>query len=78
MGRTFRGALEQKSDALIAMPDPFFIGQRGEPSAVHLAIEVPHGPLVETLLERGFKVYAINPKQLGAFAITSPRPEQGR
>src|SRR5947209_6872107 len=25
----------------------------GEPSAVHVAIEVPHGPVVETLLERG-------------------------
>jgi transposase len=39
----------------------------GEPSAVHVAIEVPHGPVVETLLERGFKVYAINPKQLDRF-----------
>jgi hypothetical protein len=35
-----------------------------EPSAIHVAIEVPHGPVVETLLERGFNVYAINPKQL--------------
>jgi xanthine dehydrogenase YagR molybdenum-binding subunit len=30
---------------------------------IHVAIEVPHGPIVETLLERGFNVYAINPKQ---------------
>jgi len=28
---------------------------------------VPHGPIVETLLERGFNVYAINPKQLDRF-----------
>jgi len=34
---------------------------------IHVAIEVPHGPIVETLLERGFKVYAINPKQLDRF-----------
>ena len=32
-----------------------------------MAIEVPHGPIVETLLERGFQVYAINPKQLDRF-----------
>ena len=39
----------------------------GEPSAIHVAIEIPHGPIVETLLERGFNVYAINPKQLDRF-----------
>jgi transposase len=35
--------------------------------AIAVAIEVPHGPVVETLLERGFAVYAINPKQLDRF-----------
>lgn len=34
---------------------------------VAVAIEVPHGPVVETLLERGFRVYAVNPKQLDRF-----------
>jgi transposase len=38
-----------------------------EPAAMAVAIEVPHGPIVETLLERGFSVYAINPKQLDRF-----------
>jgi transposase len=38
-----------------------------EPSQIHIAIEVPHGPVVETLIERGFKVYAINPKQMDRF-----------
>lgn len=37
------------------------------PGQIHIAIEVPHGPVVETLLERGFNVYAINPKQLDRF-----------
>src|SRR5258707_4751784 len=37
------------------------------PTAIAVAIEVPHGPIVETLLERGFQVYAINPKQLDRF-----------
>lgn len=31
-----------------------------DPSQVQIAIEVPHGPVVETLIERGFKVYSIN------------------
>ncbi len=35
--------------------------------AVHVAIEVPHGPVVESLMERGFVVHAINPKQLDRF-----------
>lgn len=35
--------------------------------SVRVAIEVPHGAVVETLLERGFAVYAINPKQLDRF-----------
>lgn len=40
----------------------------GAPAArIGVAIEVPHGPVVETLLERGFAVYAINPKQLDRF-----------
>ena len=29
-----------------------------------VAIEVPHGPVVDVLLDRGIAVYAINPKQL--------------
>jgi transposase len=37
------------------------------PEAVHVAIEVPHGPVVESLIERGFRLHAINPKQLDRF-----------
>src|ERR671932_1692277 len=36
----------------------------GHPSTVAVAIEVPHGPVVDVLLDRGFAVHAINPKQL--------------
>jgi len=39
----------------------------GSPSQIHIAIEVPHGPVVETLMERGFMVHAINPKQMDRF-----------
>src|SRR6516225_4620144 len=38
-----------------------------EPGRIHVAIEVPHGPVVEALIERGFSVHAINPKQMDRF-----------
>lgn len=34
---------------------------------IGIAIETPHGILVETLMERGFRVFVINPKQLDRF-----------
>lgn len=37
------------------------------PSALAAAIEVPRGAVVETLLEQGFAVFSINPKQLDRF-----------
>jgi len=39
----------------------------GAVDRVAVAIEVPRGTVVETLLERGFHVFAINPKQLDRF-----------
>lgn len=36
-------------------------------AAIAVGIEVPHGPVVETLMERGFAVWVINPKQLDRF-----------
>jgi hypothetical protein len=36
----------------------------GTVSAVAVGIEVPHGPVVDSLIDRGFVVHAINPKQL--------------
>ena len=38
-----------------------------EPQAIGVAIEVPHGPVVETMMERGFTVHSVNPKQLDRF-----------
>jgi transposase len=38
-----------------------------EPAEIAVAIETPRGPVVEALLERGFKVFATNPKQLDRF-----------
>ena len=40
---------------------------QGQPQRVSVAIEVPRGAIVEGLIERGFHVFAINPKQLDRF-----------
>jgi len=48
---------------LVALCD-WLVSVAGDPDRVPVAIEVPHGPVVDTLLERGFAVHAINPKQL--------------
>lgn len=37
------------------------------PHEIAVGIETPHGVLVDTLLEHGFPVFAINPKQLDRF-----------
>ena len=37
------------------------------PEAIAVAIETPRGVLVDTLIERGFPVFAVNPKQLDRF-----------
>jgi transposase len=36
-------------------------------AAIAIAIETPRGVLVDTLIERGFSVFALNPKQLDRF-----------
>ena len=36
----------------------------GAANSVAVGIEVPHGPVVDTLIDRGFVLHAINPKQL--------------
>src|SRR3954452_17085876 len=41
----------------------WLVSMAGDPGSVAVAIEVPHGPVVDALLDRGFAVYAINPKQ---------------
>ena len=38
-----------------------------EADTVGVAIEVPHGPVVEAMMERGFAVHSLNPKQLDRF-----------
>ena len=44
--------------------------------AVGVAIEVPHGPVVETLMERGFAVHSVNPKQLDRFSPAGAKDDR--
>lgn len=52
---------------LAAMADWILRVTGASPETVQVAIEVPHGPVVESLMERGFHLHAINPKQLDRF-----------
>ena len=44
------------------------------PERIAVGIELPHGPVVESLMERGFAVHALNHKQLDRFRFRSPGP----
>jgi transposase len=52
---------------LQALVDALLTRAHGDPATVAIGIEVPRGALVELLVERGFAVYAINPKQMDRF-----------
>lgn len=41
--------------------------QAERPDQIAVAIEAPHGPVVEALMNRGIAVFAINPEQLDRF-----------
>jgi len=57
---------EHSGAGLTALAE-WLVSCAAEPRAIIVAIEVPRGPIVETLLERGCQVWAINPKQLDRF-----------
>ncbi len=59
-------AFAHDADGLNAMVD-WLLASASVPQDVAVAIEVPHGPVVEALMDRGVAVYAINPKQLDRF-----------
>ena len=52
---------------LTALADALTALVPAEPSRIAVAIEVPRGAVVDTLVERGLHVFAINPKQLDRF-----------
>jgi transposase len=54
-------------EALTAMADWLIELAGGQANAAAVAIETPHGPVVDTLLDREAHVFSINPKQLDRF-----------
>lgn len=56
------------AQGLAALADWMIERSGGAPPArIWISIEVPHGPVVESLLDRGFVAHSINPKQLDRF-----------
>ena len=60
-------AFEHSGQGLSEMADWLLSFTAGKAEQVGVAIETPRGPVVESLMERGFAVHAINPKQLDRF-----------
>ena len=58
---------ENSGDGLADLVDWIGLFCGGDFASTHVAIEIPHGAVVETLLEHGCQVFAINPKQLDRF-----------
>ncbi len=52
------------SGAGLAELGDWLLSMTGAANTVAVAIEVPHGPVVDSLIDRGFAAYTINPKQL--------------
>ena len=59
--------VEHSGQGLARMVDWLVASTGSVPGDIHVAIEVPHGPIVDTLIEHGFNVYSINPKQVDRF-----------
>jgi len=60
-------AIEHDGASLAQLAAWLWTLSAGQPQRVSVAIEVPRGAIVEGLVERGFHVFAINPKQLDRF-----------
>ena len=65
--RLGRLQVEHSGEGLARMAEWLITTTSGTPAEIHVAIEVPHGPIVDTLIERGVNVYSINPKQVDRF-----------
>jgi hypothetical protein len=60
-------AVDHDGASLARLADWLWTMSVGQPQRSAVAMEVPRGAIVEGLLERGFHVFAINPKQLDRF-----------
>lgn len=67
-GRTVQeGAVAQTPEALGTWVAQLLARVAGDATQLAVAIEVPRGPVVELLLERGIPTYSVNPAQLAAY-----------
>jgi transposase len=66
-GNRTQDTVPHTSGGLAALAEQLTALSPEAPERVAVAIEVPRGPVVETLLERGLHVFALNPKQLDRF-----------
>ena len=62
--RLLERSFEHSAEGLGALADAMMKLGDETPETIAVAIETPRGAVVETLLERGFAVHSINPKQL--------------
>jgi transposase len=60
-------SVEHRAPAIHSFLDSLLQRVEGQAERIAVAIETPRGSLVETMLERGLHVYALNPKQLDRF-----------
>ena len=59
--------VQHTASAIADLRDWLSTFTEGSAASMAIAIEVPHGTVVEELLEHGFCVFSINPKQLDRF-----------
>ena len=60
-------AVRHSGEELAALAAWLIATTGAAPERIAVGIELPHGPVVESLMERGFAVHALNPKQLDRF-----------
>ncbi|MCY4675112.1 MAG: IS110 family transposase [Bacteroidetes bacterium] len=60
-------AFPHSGEGLYQLRDWILHHARCDADQIAVAIEVPHGPVVDCFMEHGFQVFAINPKQLDRF-----------
>ena len=62
-----RSTIEHSGTGVGQLGDRLAKLSEGDPGCVAVAIETPRGAVVESLVERGFAVYSLNPKQMDRF-----------
>jgi transposase len=62
-----RRTVAHAAEAYAELADWLLRTTGAEPTAIAVAIETTHGPAVDALIDRGFRVFGINPKQVDRF-----------